>query len=356
MLFFFYLQAGSVRLTRQDYVDAEGPALVIFRGSAMASVQTAQHRNGADEKKMTTAKKLFLAGVFFSIGVFAAVVQLHPSHPSAETPDSMKEGNDAAGTSSYRTSLLPANSIKNGESKLDSKLPAFPDSAAPYFDKGTGKYVQAYPQPILLTDEKVISDASVKDTAAAKTNAEVKKPVQTAYSIQTANQAKKPEPVKPVQITPAEFKPLHQFAPDSPPALPNDKPAEIVKVEPKESPKPVSKGNDDLLPMFDFAENLAPAKLKKETVMPENPFPAVPFSATPIPAATALEEKSPVQSEQRTSPPSMQPFLFQKLRPLVEAEHESKPATKANTEVKPNETPLLRLVPLAELLQGRIYW
>jgi hypothetical protein len=324
----------------------------------MVPVKSAQFRNSiADEKTMPAAKKFFLAGIFFLIGGFAAVVQLHPLDTSSKYSDSEEKRTGISAVPSASPSLLKSNSGKN-----TGHLPQFPDSNAPYYDKGTGKYVQAYPQPVLLVDESSLP----ADKIAGKTNEAANKTPQTKQPEQAANQAKKPEPEKTVvqktvPITQAEFKPLHQFsvlpASAAPATPPKDKPAggsnADDKAKLKEKPKPVAAGNDDYLPVFDFAENLAPARPKKEAELPENPFP-ITQQVTLLPAIPA-EEKS----IQKTVPPySTENVLFQKLSPLAPPEEGKSTgseikADKAPAEVKTNsnEKPLLRLFPLTGLQQ-----
>lgn len=209
-------------------------------------------------------RKIFLAACIMLVGAIVAVIQLRDpsaflehgvfdSHLiSAPLPSDvrLKDGTE------HSDQLKPINEqrsrVKSGKTENVGSIPVL--SQTPRVDGGAVKYAQAYPQPILIVDESVLDPSTDKKTDENSKPAEASKDV-----------AGTPKPFISVNT---EFKPIHQFE-KLKPAQVKDMPADVS--QPHEKPKGIE--NDELLTLFDFAENLGPiSKNKTSDDMPENPF------------------------------------------------------------------------------------
>lgn len=206
---------------------------------------------------ISPGRKIFLAACIILIGVIVAVVQLRDpseflehgvfdSHLiSAPLPFGAKLNERAATPDSILENDKKRTEINAKKSKNIENIPAL--AQTPRIDGGAEKYAQAYPQPVLIVDESVLDHSTEKTNEKSKT--EIKTP-------------------KPFVSVNTEFKPIHQFEKLRPSQV-GDIPKDISQ------PKGKTKGieDDELLALFDFAENLGPiGGSKTNDDMPENPF------------------------------------------------------------------------------------
>lgn len=180
--------------------------------------------------------KIFLAGSIIALGL--AVAGFHWRRPIENFVNKVVDP------------VLTAAPLPSGEQIETAPIPAqkieAPPTPAP--DTGAEKYSQAYPPPILVADESPSRPRGKKTVEANKT-AE-----------------------KPTVASSSEFKPVHPLSKPVPSLIKADR----SKFAPIPEAKSTSGALDELLPLFDFAENLKPLSHGNAApVQPSNPFQAV---------------------------------------------------------------------------------
>lgn len=190
---------------------------------------------------LSPTKKIVLSGLIIALGFAAA--GFHLRRPIETVANKAVDPVLAAAPlPSAETTDAPAAPFSASSS---SSAPA----PAPLPDEGAEKYAQAYPPPILVADEKSVRHPGKKTV---KPNQSAEKPV--------------------VVIKNPEFKPVHQLSKPVPRVMKADR----SEFKPIPKAKSSTGAMDELLPLFDFAENLKPLTFGVVApVQPSNPFQAI---------------------------------------------------------------------------------
>ncbi|MDR0338551.1 MAG: hypothetical protein LBI18_15875 [Planctomycetaceae bacterium] len=144
-------------------------------------------------------------------------------------------------------------------------LPVLPAlSQTPAVDSGNKKYAQKYQPPVII---EPVQQSSEKISATDKKTGNDKPITQSTTRFEPIHKISVPVSTVPTSTAPAVTSPSATIAP----SVTNNDP--FKKIEKKPPTIPSSDTNDEMLSLFQFADNFEPTiNSKTESKLPENPF------------------------------------------------------------------------------------